>query len=157
MLNNFEVRAPLFERLVDRDPKSRRELRPSRTFDRGLLKASIRRELQRLLSTRSSLPANQTAGRELTVIDYGIPDFSTVFPKNQADRVRLAAVIRRAIEVFEPRLSQVSVRIEPLPEDHLKLIGAIRGVLVVDEVAEPISFATLFQNDSSVVEVHADQ
>ena len=154
MSSGVEVRAPLFERLVDLDPRSQREVRPKRTLDRAGLKASVRRELLRLFNSRCPLPARLLADREKTVIDYGIPDFSTFFPRNHDDRVRLAAALRRAVEAFEPRLRQVSVTLEP-SADHLALSGRIEGVLVVDEVAEPVSFPTVFQSESGEVEIRA--
>lgn len=115
----------------------------------------MRRELQRLLNTTCPLPAGWLAGRERTVIDYGIPDFSTFTPQNDADRVRLARIVRKAIEAYEPRLRRVQVSLAPSPDDHLALIGYIEGVLVVDEVAEPVSFATVFQSDRGEVEIDA--
>ena len=141
--------------MIDLDPRVPRELEPLRTLDRGGLKLSVQRELGRLLNTRSSLPARQLAGRELTVIDYGIPDFSTFSPANHDDRVRLARHIRRAVEAFEPRLRRVAVALEQADDDHLALIGSIAGVLVVDGVAEPVSFPTIFQTDTGEAAVDA--
>ncbi len=151
-----EVRAPLFDRLVDLDPKLRRELKPRRTLDRGELRKSVRRELVRLLNTRCPLPARRLEGRERTVIDYGIPDFGSFSPRNQADRERLARVIAETIESYEPRLHRVRVELSPSAAQVGRLEGLIHADLVVDDVAEPISFPTLFQNESGAFELGDD-
>lgn len=151
----IEVRTPLFDRLVDRDPRLRREVRPLRTLDRRGLKESVRRELELLFNTRCSFPAHRFAGRELSVIDYGIPDFSTFSPRSFEDRERLAEVLRRAVEAFEPRLAQVRVRVEPFPGDDLALAGRVEALLLTESVPEPVSFDTVLQMREGKVEVHA--
>src|SRR6266571_3278353 len=131
-----EVRTPLFDRLVDRDPFLRREVRPMRTLDRRGLKESVRRELEQLFNTRCPVPAHRLTIRERSVIDYGIPDFSTFSARRFEDRARLADVLRRAIEAFEPRLANVRVRIELVTGDDMTLAGSIEADLMVDNVSE---------------------
>ena len=153
---NVEVRTPLFDRLVDRDPWLRREVgRPQRTLDRRGLRESVRLELERLFNTRCPLPAHRLADRPRSVIDYGIPELTGFSARNFEDRDRLAELFRRAIEAFEPRLEAVRVRFEPDPDDDLSLAGLIEGLLQVDSVAEPVSFHTSVETRSGQVEVHA--
>jgi type VI secretion system protein ImpF len=151
----IEVRTPLFDRLVDRDPRLRREVRPLRTLDRRGLRESVRRELELLFNTRCPFPAHRLAGRERSVIDYGIPDFSTFSPRSFADRERLADLLRRAVEAFEPRLADVRVHVEPLPGEDLALCGRIEAVLLADPVPEPVSFETVLLMREGKVAVHA--
>jgi type VI secretion system protein ImpF len=141
----IEVRTPLFDRLVDRDPRLRHELRPMRTLDRGGLKESVRRELEQLFNTRCPVPAHRLSVRERSVIDYGIPDFSTFSARNHDDRLRLAEILRRAIETYEPRLADPRVQISSAPGDDLSLIASIEATLRTDSVAEPISFTTVLE------------
>ena len=151
-----EVRKPLFDRLVDRDPRLRREVgRPQRTLDRRGLRESVRLELERLFNTRCPLPAHRLADRPRSVIDYGIPELTGFSARNVEDRDRLAELFRRAIEAFEPRLEGVRVRFEPDPDDDLSLAGLIEGFLRVDAVAQPVSFHTGIETRSGKVEVHA--
>jgi type VI secretion system lysozyme-like protein len=149
-----EVRAPLFDRLVDRDPRLHGEPRPFRTLTPGELRESVRCELSRLLNTREPLPSRALGDRTRTVIDYGVPDFSSYSPRNHDDRQRLAEALRQAIDAYEPRLRQARVAVEPVPGDDQALVGRIDALLVVEEVHEPISFATIFESDR--VEVLAD-
>lgn len=149
-----EVRTPLFDRLVDRDPRLRREVRAMRTLDRRGLRESVRRELERLFNTRCPIPAHRLAGRPRTVLDYGIPDLSGFSPRSYEDRERLADVLRRAVEAFEPRLAEVRVHLEPAPGDELALAGRIEAVLVTDSIPEPVSFLTVLQLKEGEIEVH---
>jgi type VI secretion system protein ImpF len=149
------ARVPLFDRLVDEHPGQPDLPGPLRTLDRAGLLESVRRELERLLSSRSPLPAHRLAGRELTVIDYGIPDLADFPADGPEDHARLAAVIERAVAAFEPRLRDVRVRIErPLPERR-SLALALEGVLATDRPGEPVSFPTVLSLGRGEAEVGA--
>lgn len=146
---------PLFDRLVDRDQFLRHELRPMRTLDRRGLKESVRRELEQLFNTRCPIPAHRLGARPRSVIDYGIPDFSTFFARNPDDWQRIAAILRRAIEAYEPRLAQVQVTVERDKDDEFALRATIEAVMITENVPEPVSFTTLLQPREGSAEVHA--
>ena len=148
------VPAPLFDRLVDLDPQAPAEPRPLRTLDPRGLRESVRRELERMLNTRSSLPVDQLDQRaELTVLEYGIPDLSAFSAGSEEDLVRLAGVVARAVAAFEPRLRRVRVAVDRLQDGLRALWLRIDADLVVGEVAEPISFPTLLGIKTGTVEV----
>lgn len=151
----MEVRTPLFDRLVDRSPKLRHEVRPARTLDRRGFRESVRRELERLLNTRCPFPAHRLADRPRSVIDYGLPELTGFSANRVEDRERLAELIRRTIEAFEPRLAEVRVRLEPVPGDFLSLTGQVEAMLTFDGVSEPVSFETSVETRSGKVEIDA--
>lgn len=153
----IHVRAPLFDRLTDLDPGSAGEPRPLRTLNRTGLRESIRRELGRLLNTRSSLPVDELAARpELTVLEYGIPDLSA-YSAGDGDHQRLLAdVVARAIAAFEPRLREVRVAVVRLEDDQRSLRLRIDAVLAADEVAAPVSFPALMGLKSGRVEIEPE-
>jgi len=139
------ARVPLFDRLVDEEHRSpaAREPLPLRTLDRDGLLESVRRELELLLSSRSPLPAHRLAGRELTVIDYGLPDLADFPAEGPEDHRRLAALVERVVAAFEPRLKDVRVRVErPLPERRA-LALVLEGVLASGHPGEAVSFPTV--------------
>lgn len=138
-----EVRAPLFDRLVDLEPWVPREPRPQRTLDRAALRESIRRELTMLFNTRCPLPTDRLEDRPLTVLEYGVPDFSGFSPRNVEDRRRLATLLTRAVAAYEPRLARVWVEVEATSGDDTALACTVCGELRVDGVAEPVAFPTL--------------
>lgn len=148
----FVVRMPLFDRLVDRDRFLRRDLVQVRTIDRRGVRESVRRELEQLFNTRCPIPAHLLPSRTRTVIDYGIPDFSTLSARNPSDRMRLAEILRLAIGVYEPRLANVRVEIDAAGNDF-ELTGVIAADLVVDDVHEPVLFSTALQMKDGIVEV----
>ncbi|CAB3780605.1 type VI secretion system baseplate subunit TssE [Pararobbsia alpina] len=73
------------------------------------LRQSVEQELSRLLNTRSHLTFEAFGLSEGTVIDYGVPDFSERSLRSDTDRDAIAAAIRHAITLFEPRLSGATV------------------------------------------------
>jgi type VI secretion system lysozyme-like protein len=150
-------RALLFERLVDREPRSREEeAQPLRVHDVGELKESVRRELARLLNTRCSVPSHLLGAQERTVLDYGIPDFSSLSAQSGDDQNRLARIIAQAITAFEPRLRDVQVLVERLRANDRALLLRINAVLAVGMLAEPVSFPVLVRTKTGEAEVHED-
>lgn len=81
------------------------------------LRDSIARDLMRLLNTRSRLTFDEFAECDGTVLDYGVPDFSERSLQSGPDRDAIAAVIVRAISLFEPRLAHATVAFA-FPEGH---------------------------------------
>lgn len=144
-MGEIHVRAPLFDRLTDLDPWAGEERRPLRTFGRDELLESVRRELERLLNTRSSLPVDRLEEREdLTVLEYGIPDLSAFSAGEPEDQKRLAGVVTRAVSAFEPRLRDVRTVFERLDATGREVELRVDAVLTLDEVREPVSFPTIF-------------
>ena len=155
--DRFQVRASLVDRLVDSDPRSTREIRPLRAFDREAFRASVRRDLGWLLNTRTPLPAGEFDRRELTVIDYGIPDFGSYSPESISDMKLMAKRITRAVTFFEPRLQQVRIEFREKMDDERSIGAVIEAELVTDEVREPVSFLTVFQQKTGQVKVYDNQ
>jgi type VI secretion system protein ImpF len=148
-----QVRMPLFDRLVDRDRFLERELVQTRTLDRRGVRESVRREMEQLFNTRCPIPAHRLGSRPRTVIDYGIPDFSTFSARDPNDRARLAVILRKALEAYEPRLANVKVEIDALVGNDFSLDGTIQADLLIDGVPEPVLFTTALQIREGTVEV----
>jgi type VI secretion system protein ImpF len=134
------ARVPLFERLTDREPLLPSEPQPQRTLTRPELLRSIQGELVRLLNTRTPQPAQELLGKERSVINYGAGDLGWVSPQNPIAQRELGRILAETIEAFEPRLSSVRVEVERyLPRTQgLELV--ISGLLVTEDVREPVSF-----------------
>ncbi len=104
------------------------------------MRESVRGELERLLNTRRPAPPGDP--RQLTVLDYGIPDFSHLSPASSEDRAELAALVAQAVAAFEPRLSQVRVVVRGWDEVDRSLELAIDARLAIGALSEPVSFPT---------------
>ena len=102
---------PLFDRLATGDATSSNAswlLLPEQ------LQASIGRELSRLFNTRSRLPPSEFHQNSGTVIDYGVPDFSALYARRGDDVELLESALAQAVTLFEPRLTNVSVKVQAL-------------------------------------------
>ncbi len=135
------VRAPLFDRLVDEHPGEASEPHPFRVLSLAGLKASVGRELERLLNTRCPLTVEEVERRELrTVLEYGLPDFGAMFTRDRAGWQILEKSVRRTIEAFEPRLEDPVVTVLGPGDDERTLRIVIRGSLRVGREIEAVSF-----------------
>lgn len=76
------------------------------------LKASIARDLERLLNTRNGLTLEEAFGSGSSVMSYGIPDILGLGSQPDACQA-VADLVQRAITSFEPRLREVTVRAQP--------------------------------------------
>ena len=151
------ARALLFERLVDLELEKRGvEDKPLRVHSVRQLRESVRRELEQLLNTRCSVPLRLPPGAERSVIDYGLPDFSSLSASSGDDQNLLQELIRSTVSFFEPRLREVAVTVEQLPRHERGLAVTIGGLLVVGDVLEPVSFPVHFRGAAGV-EVHESE
>jgi type VI secretion system lysozyme-like protein len=149
----LQVPTPLFERLVDWQPWESREVRPQRTLDRHGLRESVRRELERLLRCRSTVPAHLIREHELSVLDYGLPDLAAYSARNQDHWPLIARAVEAVIEAYEPRLRNPRVEVVAADERWtLKVV--VHGTLATDDLQEPVSFPTVIQGPAT--EVKAD-
>jgi type VI secretion system protein ImpF len=130
------------------EPQSQKEVRPLTTLDKQGLKQSIRREMGRLLNTRCPIPLASPA-EERTVVNYGIPDFSSLSPNSNDHRSKLENWIRDAIVSYEPRLVDVRVIVEPPPRGERTLIARIDAKLQLETVREPVAFSVVMKRDAA--------
>lgn len=171
------ARELLFDRLVDLHPEQKDE-RPLRILDREQMKASVQRELGRLLNTRCSLPLHGLGEVERSVINYGIPDFSSLSPQNADDQALIASIIGQTITAFEPRLRQVHVevgpigdyestavtrtncehdmfdRAEPRSDGEGRLWISIEALMATNLFNEPVSFPVTLNSKNGSAKVH---
>jgi len=126
-------RALLFDRLVDENPGEKKEHTSYRVYDRDGLMQSVQRELVRLLNTRRSA-SHILAPSKATVLDYGIPDFSSYSAASPTDRQTLSSLISSAIAAFEPRLQSVRVGMRCMNGYKLQSLNGVhrrvRGITV---------------------------
>ncbi len=115
---NMGARALLLDRLVDSDPQTTWEAVPLRILSVEELKASIAKQLSDLLSTRRSLTKHDERVAK-TTLAYGIGDYSGTSLLDDENKARISNDIRKAILKFEPRLSNVLVKIETPDQNNI--------------------------------------
>ena len=151
------TRLPLFDRLVDADPRRHEEVQPQRVLTGGEIQASIRRELVRLLNTRCVETLGALGGQQRTVLNYGLPDFSTLSPTSDGDRERLARLIVEAVRAYEPRLRSPTAMVAVDPQQPRVLRVVLTGMLVLDNLQEPVSFPLVIEHRGATIEIEPAQ
>jgi type VI secretion system lysozyme-like protein len=144
------------DRLFDFEPRQTEEAQPQRVLRRAQVVDSIRTELVRLLNTRCAETIDRLPGQDRTVVNYGLPDFLTLKPRNDRDRQRLASLVGDAIRAYEPRLRNPSVTATTLPGTQSALLLAVEGTVVLGELSEPVSFPLMITERGTTVAVAAD-
>jgi type VI secretion system lysozyme-like protein len=140
---------PLFDRLAEAPAESRRGPFAYRVLDAPSLRESVRQDLARMLNTRSSLRGPLRELADGTVLDYGLPDFSSLAPASDTDRNLLAKAVAARISAHEPRLRNVRVVMGPDAANPRAVQGAIMASLVMGEVYEPVTFYIAMELGSS--------
>ena len=139
------VRPSVLDRLIDDDPSSNVEAPLTRLQSVRVYKASLRRDLEWLLNARRNITQVPDECPELarSVFTYGLPDITSMSKDSRESFERLARLIQGAIDVFEPRLAEVSV---DLKEGESKLLRdvhfVIDGILRLDPMPERVMFDT---------------
>jgi len=141
------ARAPLFDRFGDEDGEGGAAFLPWHAarrdgagFALSALEQSIATELDRLLNTRCAASLEQLAARPRSVIDYGLPDYTTLHTADLKHRHQLGDLLRDTVAAFEPRLREVQVEVELDPNSRQALRAIVRGRLLAAGRLEPVSF-----------------
>jgi type VI secretion system protein ImpF len=161
-------RALLFERLVDIEPGAG-EPTPFRVLTREKLRDSVKRELGQLLNSRCPVPLHLIGEEERTVINYGLPDFTSLSPQSADDRKLIASIIGQTIAAFETRLLNVRVTAEYVEGDERALHITVEADLVTDTVVEihsfpefgasvePVSFPLVLRSKTGIMEIYGNE
>ncbi|HEY7155828.1 MAG TPA: type VI secretion system baseplate subunit TssE [Gemmataceae bacterium] len=146
----------VLDRLLDFEPDSTREAVPSPNQLLRDLKHSVRRDLENLLNTRVRLLTWPPHLQELkqSLLNYGLPDFTSVNLSSSKEREDFCRVIQDIIVQLEPRLLKVSVSplspSEPLDRTfHFRIDALLR----IDPAPEPVVFDSNVEATTGGVEI----
>ncbi|TFW33370.1 type VI secretion system baseplate subunit TssE [Massilia horti] len=112
------------------------------------VKDSIARDLEALLNTRLAIPehvfdAYPQARR--SILNYGLVDFAGLCLASTEDREAICASLKAAIEIHEPRLSDVTASLEAETGNVNRLQFVINAKLQLHAAAEPVNFNAVLQ------------
>lgn len=149
MANTTEIERPVrpsvLDRLIDEQPMSNVEPMMTRSQSVRQFKTALRRDLEWLLNARRVITPVPDECEEVarSVYTFGLPDITSMSKDSRESFERLARMIQSAIDVFEPRLGDVSVA---LKEGDSKLLRdvhfVIDGILRLDPMPERVMFDT---------------
>ena len=142
--NQLTIQASILDRLIDHDPGVTHEPVQYRLLSFGQIKAAVIRDLENLLNTKRSILVPPVTYREVnnSLFVYGLRDFTAQGPRSPLVRQQLRQDIEKIVARFEPRLKNVTVHLETGAPSERTLRFRITGLLVVDPVAEPVTFDT---------------
>ena len=146
----------VLDRLIDHRPDETREAPQSRNQVLRELKQSVRRDLENLLNTKTRCVPWPPHLEELkqSLVNYGIPDFTSASLGSSKDREEFCRVLQMVIRLHEPRLKGVKVSLlqndEPLDRT---LRFRINAMLQADPAPEPIVFDSAVRLVTGDVEI----
>jgi type VI secretion system protein ImpF len=139
------VRPSVLDRLIDEDPRSNVEPALTRSQSVRRFKAALRRDLEWLLNARRVIRLVPDECPELarSVYTFGLPDITSMSKDSRESFERLARLIQSAIDVFEPRLGDVTVELKEGDSKVLRDVHfVIDGILKLDPMPERVMFDT---------------
>ena len=80
-----------------------------------------------------------------SLLTFGLPDFTVASLSSTKDQDVLRRAIEETVRRFEPRLADVTVRLEAGREFDRSLRFRIDGMLQVDPAPEPVTFDSVLQ------------
>lgn len=153
------ISVSLLDRLTDHEPRVTSEPPWTRAQSLRRLKAALRRDIEFLLNARRTPIDAPPSARELqrSVYAYGLPDITGVAMNVSEDQHHLARAMESAISIFEPRLTNVSVSVQPAAGPTRVLHFRIEGTLRVDPAPERVFFDTSLHLTSATYEVEGEK
>lgn len=140
--SNVPLRLPLLDRLLDDEPKVKVEGPMTRSTSLAKLKVAVRRDLETLLNTRSTVDSIPEGAVEIlrSVYCYGLPDITSLPSNYLYDQTKLLQAIEGAVRTFEPRLEGARVSIVPVTGLARVLRFVIDGMLRIDPLPERVVY-----------------
>lgn len=111
--------------------------------DVATLKRLLAQDLEMLLNTRRTLDEDLLAAYPLaadSLLNFGVPDLSTLSLLDPADREYLQTAIRRAIQRHEKRLKSVRVSLDNNAPSERSLRFRVDAILDVHPATPLVSF-----------------
>lgn len=146
----------VLDRLLDDEPGVSRETAKSRTQVLRELKQSVRRDLENLLNTRWRCVSWPPDLNELGVsmVNYGIPDFTGAQLSRARDREEFRRVIETVIRKFEPRFKTVQVKLLSNGDALDRTLRfQIDALLYAEPAPEPVVFDSAVEPSSGTFDV----
>jgi type VI secretion system protein ImpF len=119
----------------------------TRTQSVRFFREAIKRDLEWLLNTRQPplLQLDSWPNAKASVINYGLPDITSLGLLSPSDHNTLRLAIVACLRNFEPRLTDVHVKLEGSDLKDRRLRFHIDGNLRLDPAPEEIAFDTVLE------------
>ena len=148
MSSQHRLLPSLLDRLLDDHPHQSMEASAQRLCSLADYKASIVRDLEVLVNTRQSLVANELEGFVNlggTILDYGMPDFTSRSVLDPQDRLLIQRQLEKAITVGDRRFRSVKVQLLAQQTGQRMLTFRVDAVLRLQDTTRQVSFDAVLQ------------
>lgn len=148
MSSKVRLLPSLLDRLLDDCPGQAVEAAAQRSWSLEAFKASVVRDLEILVNTRQSLVASQTAGYSQlagSLIDYGMPDFTSKSVLDPQARQQIRQQLERAISIGDRRFSSVRVQLLAQKNGQRMLTFHVDAILRLQDIRRRVSFDAVLQ------------
>jgi type VI secretion system protein ImpF len=152
------VSQSLLDRLTDDSAKGLGDRVMSFSESVRRYKAGVLRDLEWLLNTRRIYEPLPEGCEELekSVYYYGLPDTTSLSGDDPAVRRMLQRDITDCIRRFEPRLTDVEVKLVPATDERRLLRFTVEAILRMDPDPERVLFDTMLDPSNGRVHVASD-
>ncbi|MCF4984110.1 type VI secretion system baseplate subunit TssE [Pseudomonas syringae] len=148
MSSQHKLLPSLLDRLLDDRPHQSVESASQRLSSLADYKASIVRDLEILVNTRQSLVAGELEGfanLSGTILDYGMPDFTSRSVLDPQDRLLIQRQLEKAISVGDRRFRSVKVQLLAQQTGQRMLTFRVDAVLRLQDISRQVSFDAVLQ------------
>ncbi|GFZ67256.1 type VI secretion protein [Pseudomonas amygdali pv. eriobotryae] len=148
MSSQHKLLPSLLDRLLDDRPHQSVESSSQRLSSLADYKASIVRDLEILVNTRQSLVANELEGfanLSGTILNYGMPDFTSRSVLDPQDRLLIQRQLEKAISVGDRRFRSVKVQLLAQQTGQRMLTFRVDAVLRLQDISRQVSFDAVLQ------------
>ncbi|NAT16589.1 type VI secretion system baseplate subunit TssE [Pseudomonas syringae pv. actinidifoliorum] len=148
MSSQHKLLPSLLDRLLDDRPHQSTESSSQRLCSLADYKASIVRDLEILVNTRQSLVAGELesfANLSGTILDYGMPDFTSRSVLDPQDRLLIQRQLEKAISVGDQRFQSVKVQLLAQQTGQRMLTFRVDAVLRLQDISRQVSFDAVLQ------------
>lgn len=150
------IRLSVLDRLLDDDPSATTEVPLDESRKLRMIQQSVRRDLQDLLNTRFRCVAWPPQLNELddSLINYGLPDFTATSLNAAENSDVLVQAVRKAILLFEPRLSDVKIeRISSQNYADRTFHFRIEALLIIEERQHRVQFDSSLESTTGQFDI----
>jgi len=150
------VQPSLVDRLTDLATKERLDAPSSRDASERAYRVSVQRDIEWLLNSRRTMWPAPPGLREVhdSAYEYGLVDTTALFVGSPEGRGSLRDAVEDTIARFEPRLTNVRVRlIDADQKSAPQLRFVIEATLRMDPNPEQVVFDTVFDTANGSYEV----
>ncbi|TDV59171.1 type VI secretion system baseplate subunit TssE [Pseudomonas sp. LP_7_YM] len=148
MSSQHKLLPSLLDRLLDDRPHQSVEASSQRLCSLSDYKASIVRDLEILVNTRQSLVADEIDDFPQlngTILDYGMPDFTSRSVLDPQDRLLIQRQLEKAISVGDRRFRSVKVQLLAQQTGQRMLTFRVDAVLRLQDISRQVSFDAVLQ------------